>query len=136
MIVFPIDGVITEPIGLLPEDKVIDLSVPVKTDSGVFEAPSEIVKDAILDPSVVPNGGDIKAYSGYADEGSIGIFEVFLVEFLLVSDNNRKYIRQLGSHIRSRKQPLGGEQFRTGKRGSERQFIRYGVGKRLGKGYA
>lgn len=135
VIVFPIDGVITEPIGLLPEDKVIDLSVPVKTDSGVFEASSEIAKDAILDPSVVPNGGDIKAYSGYADEGSIGKFEGFPVDFFLVSDNIRKHIRQLGSHIRSRQQPLGGQQFRTGKRGSERQFIRYGVSKCFGKGY-
>ncbi|XP_066253763.1 receptor-mediated endocytosis protein 6 homolog isoform X2 [Euwallacea similis] len=75
VIVFPIDGVITEPLGLLPEDKVIDLSVPVKNDSGVFEAPSDIVtcKDNLLEPSVTSNGSDIKGgYSNYADEGSIG----------------------------------------------------------------
>lgn len=75
MIVFPIDGVTTEPIGLLPEDKVIDLSVPVKNDSGVFEAPSELVtcKDNLLEGSGTPSNGDIKGgYSGFADEGSIG----------------------------------------------------------------
>lgn len=80
MIVFPIDGVTTEPIGLLPEDKVIDLSVPVKNDSGVFEAPSELVtcKDNLLEGSGTPSNGDIKGgYSGYADEGSIGNISYF-----------------------------------------------------------
>ncbi|CAH1130720.1 unnamed protein product [Ceutorhynchus assimilis] len=71
VIMFPIDGVIVEPVGLLPEDKVIDLSVPVKNDSGVFEAPSEIGACKDLDVNGAPPNGDIK-YSGYPDEGSIG----------------------------------------------------------------
>lgn len=83
VIVFPIDGVITEPVGLLPEDKVIDLSVPLKSDSGVFVAVSdmELGKENILDTNGTSNGNDLKdGYSGYADEGSIGGFSglVFL----------------------------------------------------------
>ncbi|XP_048517670.1 GTPase-activating protein and VPS9 domain-containing protein 1-like isoform X3 [Dendroctonus ponderosae] len=75
VIVFPIDGVSTEPVGLLPEDKVIDLSVPLKSDSGVFVAVSdmELGKENILDTNGTSNSNDLKdGYSGYADEGSIG----------------------------------------------------------------
>ncbi|ENN80555.1 hypothetical protein YQE_03020, partial [Dendroctonus ponderosae] len=75
VIVFPIDGVSTEPVGLLPEDKVIDLSVPLKSDSGVFVAvpDMELGKENILDTNGTSNSNDLKdGYSGYADEGSIG----------------------------------------------------------------
>ncbi|KAL1501413.1 hypothetical protein ABEB36_006736 [Hypothenemus hampei] len=69
VIIFPIDGVICEPIGLLPEEKVIDLSVPIKNDSGVFEAPSEVIKDSILEGSSEGGAGsDLK----WPDEGSLG----------------------------------------------------------------
>ncbi|KAF7270441.1 hypothetical protein GWI33_016591 [Rhynchophorus ferrugineus] len=74
VIVFPIDGVAFEPIGLLPEEKVIDLSVPVKNDSGVFDG-SEISKDNLViagEPSTVASSELKTNYSGYADEGSIG----------------------------------------------------------------
>ncbi|XP_050296180.1 GTPase-activating protein and VPS9 domain-containing protein 1 [Anthonomus grandis grandis] len=72
VIVFPIDGVISEPVGLLPEDKVIDLSVPVKNDSGVFEAPSDLGKENLLEEAGTPTNAIKGGYSGYTDEGSIG----------------------------------------------------------------
>ncbi|XP_030746066.1 receptor-mediated endocytosis protein 6 homolog isoform X2 [Sitophilus oryzae] len=59
VIIFPIDGVIFEPIGLLPEEKVIDLSVPIKNDSGVFDGPEN--------PKENPS---LKANFGFIDESS------------------------------------------------------------------
>ncbi|KAJ8952693.1 hypothetical protein NQ318_021009 [Aromia moschata] len=69
VLAFPIEQVQTDPIGLLPEDKIVDLSIPVKS-SEIFESvPSKL--DASM--SDTPNqNGDIKQTFNFQDEGSIG----------------------------------------------------------------
>lgn len=59
----------TEPIGLLPEEKIIELSIPVKSD--IFE--ESLLKDE--DENILENpsqNGELKHSFNYQDEGSIG----------------------------------------------------------------
>ncbi|XP_060523833.1 GTPase-activating protein and VPS9 domain-containing protein 1 [Cylas formicarius] len=74
VIVFPIDGVGFEYIGLLPEDKVIDLSVPLKNENEVYVPPNNLnCKDNLNLSENSVQSCEVKSnYSNYQDEGSIG----------------------------------------------------------------
>ncbi|KAJ8934394.1 hypothetical protein NQ314_013435 [Rhamnusium bicolor] len=68
VLIFPIDDTQCDPIGLLPEDKIIDLSIPVKSEE-IFEAPAKIISSL---PDTPNQNGDIKQSFTFQDEGSIG----------------------------------------------------------------
>ncbi|KAJ8965805.1 hypothetical protein NQ317_019953 [Molorchus minor] len=69
VLVFPIDQPHSDPIGLLPEEKVLDLNVSIK-DSKLFEPEATKISSSMPD---TPNqNGDIKQPFSYQDEGSIG----------------------------------------------------------------
>lgn len=67
VLVFSMDQVDCEPLGLLAEEKVVELSIPVKSD--IFE--QSLLKDEnILDTR--PPNGELKQSFNFQDEGSIG----------------------------------------------------------------
>lgn len=67
VLVFPMDQVEAEPIGMLSEDKVVELSIPVKSD--IFE--ESLLKNE-NDLEAIPQNGELKQPFNYHDEGSIG----------------------------------------------------------------
>lgn len=69
VLIFSIDGVDSEPIGLMSEEKVIDMNLPVSNNSIFNNVPADMSRDI---PDNGAANGDIKPYSNFADEGSIG----------------------------------------------------------------
>lgn len=61
------DQVESEPIGMLQEEKVVELSLPVKSD--IFE--QQLLKDE-NDLETIPQNGEMKQSFNFQDEGSIG----------------------------------------------------------------
>ncbi|CAG9822510.1 unnamed protein product [Phaedon cochleariae] len=69
ILVFPINNVESNLIGLLPEEKIIDLSAPLK-NGDLFDMTACKVERSI--PDTPPQNGDLKQSFAYLDEGSIG----------------------------------------------------------------
>ncbi|KAG5884484.1 hypothetical protein JTB14_001279 [Gonioctena quinquepunctata] len=68
ILIFPIDQVASDPVGLVPEAKIID-AIPLKNEE-IFQAtPTKVV--AIM-PDTPPQNGELKQSFTFPDEGSIG----------------------------------------------------------------
>ncbi|KAJ8921650.1 hypothetical protein NQ315_010559, partial [Exocentrus adspersus] len=69
VLVFPMDQVQIDPIGLLPEDKILDMSTAAKNNEIFNVAPQKLIPSI---PGTPNQNGDIKQTFNFQDEGSIG----------------------------------------------------------------
>nr|XP_023029474.1 receptor-mediated endocytosis protein 6 homolog [Leptinotarsa decemlineata] len=68
ILIFPVDQVASDPVGLIPEGKIID-AIPLKNDEIFQITPA---KGPTNMPDTSPQNGDMKQSFAYPDEGSIG----------------------------------------------------------------